>query len=76
MEGDRDTGPAGAGGNLHLVGHVPRDPQAVTVRSGDETGAAASLMATGTGRVDAAREGGHIAATRDPLGTSSRSDVP
>jgi len=34
VEGDRDTGPAGAGGNLQLVGHVPHDPQAVTGQTG------------------------------------------
>jgi hypothetical protein len=48
----------------------------VTAWSGDETGAAASFVATGTGRVEAARDGGHIAATKDPLGTLSRSGVP
>jgi hypothetical protein len=49
---------------------------AVTAWSGDEAGAAASFMATGTGVVDASRDGGHIAATKDPLGASSRSGVP
>ncbi|HTQ88316.1 MAG TPA: hypothetical protein VMK84_02365 [Streptosporangiaceae bacterium] len=50
--------------------------RAVTASSGDETGAAASFVATGTGRVDAARDGGYIAAAKDPLGTSSGSGVP
>jgi hypothetical protein len=50
--------------------------RAVTAWSGDETGAAASFTATGTGVVDASRDGGHIAATKDPLGASSRSGVP
>jgi hypothetical protein len=50
--------------------------RAVTAWSGDEAGAAASFLATGTAVVDAARDGGHIAATKDPLGTSSRSSVP
>ena len=50
--------------------------RAVTAWSGDDTGAAASFVATGTGRVDAARGGGYLAATKDPLGTSSRSGVP
>jgi hypothetical protein len=50
--------------------------RAVTVWSADETGAAASLTATGTGGLDASRDGGHIAATTDPLGASSRSGVP
>jgi hypothetical protein len=69
---------------------------AVTAWSGEETGAAASLVATGTGRADAgradaaradparadparadpARDGGYIAAAKDPLGTSSGSGVP
>jgi len=50
--------------------------RAVTAWSGDETGAAASFVATGTGRVDAARGGGYIAATKDPVGTASGSAVP
>jgi hypothetical protein len=49
---------------------------AVTVWSGEETGAAASLVATGTGRADAFRDGGYMAAARDPSGTSSGSGVP
>ena len=50
--------------------------RAVTAWSGDDTGAAASFTATGTGLAGASRDGGHIAATRDPLGASSRSGVP
>jgi hypothetical protein len=50
--------------------------RAVTAWSGDEAGAAASFMATGTAVVDPARDGGHIAATKDPLGISSGSGVP
>ena len=50
--------------------------RAVTAWSGDETGAAASFTATGTGGAGAARDGGHIAATKDPLGASSGSGVP
>jgi hypothetical protein len=51
--------------------------RAVTARSGDETGAAASLIATGTGaRGDAARDTGNLAATKDPLGAGPGSGVP
>src|ERR1700722_17729674 len=51
--------------------------RAVTVWSGDETGAAASFTATGTGvSGDAVRDAGRAAATRDPPGAGSTSRVP
>jgi hypothetical protein len=51
--------------------------RAVTVWSGDETGAAASFIATGTGvSGDASRDAGRIAATKDPPGAGSTSRVP
>jgi hypothetical protein len=41
--------------------------RAVIAWSGDETGAAASLMATGTGAgTEASRDAGYAAATTDP----------
>ncbi|MGA2827971.1 MAG: hypothetical protein ABSF03_17865 [Streptosporangiaceae bacterium] len=41
--------------------------RAVVARSGDETGAAASLMATGTGAgSEARRDAGYAIATTDP----------
>ena len=57
----------------------------MTAWSGDETGAAASLMATGTGaRGDTARDTarapgrdtGYIVATKDPLEAGPGSGVP
>jgi hypothetical protein len=43
--------------------------RAVTAWSGDKTGAAASLIATGTGvGGGAARDTGNVVATKDPLG--------
>jgi len=51
--------------------------RAVTVWSGDETGAAASFIATGTGvSGDAVRDAGRIAATKDPPGAWFTSRVP
>ena len=56
-------------------GTISTVARAVTVWSGDETGVAASFMATGTGVGDAG-DAGHIATTEDPLGAGSRSGVP
>ena len=51
--------------------------RAVTVWSGDETGAAASLTATGTGVWgNAARDAGHIVATKARPGARPGSGVP
>jgi hypothetical protein len=55
--------------------------RAVTAWSGDETGAAASLIATGTDvrgdtARDIARDTGHIVATKAPLGAGPGSGVP
>jgi hypothetical protein len=50
--------------------------RAVVAWSGDETGAAASLMATGTGAgSEADRDAGYAAATTDPPDAAG-SDVP
>ena len=38
VEGDRDPGPARTGGDLQLIGYLPRDPQAVTGQIGQPTG--------------------------------------
>src|SRR4029079_10741943 len=49
--------------------------RAVTVWSADETGAAASLTATGTGGLDAARDGGAHGTTTQPPSASVRAGV-
>ena len=58
------------------VGGGNPDKAAFTRLRAQLAGSERLIVATGTGRVDAAREGGHIAAAKDPLGSSSRSGVP
>jgi hypothetical protein len=48
VEGDCDTSPAGAASNLHLVGDVPHDPQAVTGQIGQP---ARQGRVSGSGRI-------------------------